>query len=244
MDMIEFTNRDGKFYLYPNDAISQHIMAGSVWEDHFNVIASALMPTTGVVLDCGANFGYNSVVMSKYSSTDVRLICFEPQRRILEQLDLNLKTNGIVNYELHCKCLGETSGISVQLNPVNYDAHWINIGDTSIGSGGEYSETLAIDDLSLEDVKFMKIDVQGYELFLLRGALDTIRRCKPHLFIELEAHQLIKFGVLKEDVISLLKELDYAIFNVNLASYKDDYLCVSDTNNLGDLINTLPLLKV
>lgn len=246
ISMIQFKNKDGDFYLYPNDAIAKHIMSGLLWEEHFSIIASKLLPKKGIVLDCGANFGYNSVVMGKLleNSTDAKLICFEPQRKICQQLQLNLDRNNIVNYQIYCNCLAEKSNNLVQLNPVNYDLSWVNIGDTSVGSGGEESATIAIDDLNLLDVSFMKIDVQGYELFVIRGALNTIKRCKPIIFIELESHQLIKFGLTKEHVISLLKEIGYHIYNIDLPSYKDDYLCVITSDIIKDLENAISLKEV
>jgi FkbM family methyltransferase len=244
--MIEFKNKDGNFYLYPNDAIAKHVMSGLLWEEHFTIIVSKLLPKSGVVLDCGANFGYNSVVMGNMlsNSNNAKLICFEPQRKICQQLRLNLDLNNIKNYEVYCNCLAEKSNNIVQLNPVNYDLSWVNIGDTSIGSGGEESTTIAIDDLNLSDVSFMKIDVQGYEPFVIRGASNTIKRCNPIIFIELESHQLIKFGFTKEHVISLLKEFGYLVYNIDLPTYKDDYLCVKTSDTIKTLENILLLKEV
>lgn len=242
--MIEYENIDGKFLLYQNDAISMHLMRGDLWEPHFKTIVSYIMPRNLNVLDCGANFGYNSVVMGKLLNSDSKLICFEPQRKIWEQLKLNLNKNEIRNYEAYCKCLSEKSNKVVHLNQVDYNQSWVNIGDTSIGSGGEETTTIAIDDLNLQNVGFIKIDVQGYELFVIRGAINTIKRCNPIIFVELESHQLVKFGCTKEDVVGLLKELGYLIFNIKTAYYNDDYLCVKDIDQIKNLNNKLFLTGV
>jgi hypothetical protein len=45
---------------------------------------------------------------------------------------------------------------------------------------------VTIDSLGLENVTFMKIDVEGHEIAALRGAADTIKRDRPRLFVEVE----------------------------------------------------------
>jgi len=239
MDLIRYENIDGVFYLRPNDAIAQHLLRGDRWEAHFSTIAKALIRKDSVCVDCGANFGYNSVVMGKLVD-DGNLVCFEPQRVVYEQLRKNLDANNIVDYKSYCMCVGETSE-SVELNVVNYEASWVNIGDTSIGSGGEKSETIRIDDLNLDQLDFIKIDVQGYEMSVLRGAEKTISRFHPSIFVELEAHHLVRFGVSVADVIDFLKRKSYAVFRISLPSYKDDYLCVADRQLVNHLINVLPM---
>lgn len=243
MDLQIFKTRVGEFYMYPNDAISQHIMSGRDWEKHFETIVTELMPKDSISIDCGANFGYNSVMMGKTLERG-KLICFEPQTKIVQQLAINLKLNGISNYEIYCNCVGESSHKKMFLNPVDYNASWVNIGDTSVGVGGEECESISIDDLSLDNVGFMKLDVQGYEMYVLRGALNTIAKCNPIIFVELEQHQLVKFGFTVADVVAFLKTLKYSVYRIHTATYSDDYICVVDDANISSLLKTLTLEKM
>jgi FkbM family methyltransferase len=244
MNLIKYENKDGIFYLFPNDAISQHMMRGDCWEEHFRVVVESLLNRNSISIDCGANFGYNSVVMGKLLDSDGKLICFEPQKLVYDQLVKNLNANGIMNCDTYCRCVGERSGDVVQLNQVDYNASWVNIGDTSVGFGGETTETISIDDLNLPSVGFIKIDVQGYELHVLRGARKTLEKNLPPIFIELEAHQLIKFGFTVNDVVSFLKTLGYFVFQIVLPSYKDDYICVRDPKSIEKLALSLVLKEV
>jgi hypothetical protein len=59
-----FENEDGKFIVFPNDAIAQHLKTGKLWESHYKKVVLHIIPTNAVVLDCGANFGYNAVVLA------------------------------------------------------------------------------------------------------------------------------------------------------------------------------------
>jgi hypothetical protein len=65
----------------------------------------------------------------------------------------------------------------------------------SFARSAEPAQTLrvpvrALDDFELQDVGFIKIDVEGYELATLRGADATIRRCRPNLLIEIDPQLL------------------------------------------------------
>ena len=67
-------------------------------------------------------------------------------------------------------------------------------------------ETRRFDDLISEDmtINFMKIDVEGAELLVMRGALQTIGRCKPHVVFEFGLGASDYYGVKPRDVFELL----------------------------------------
>jgi len=130
-----FENEDGKFLIFPNDAIAQHIKSGKLWEPHYKKVAAYLLPKNSIVLDCGANFGYNTVALVNEVNIS-QIYCFEPQRIIYQQLNGNLILNNIYNAQTINCALGNVDGI-LELNPVNYESEWVNIGDTSLGEGGE-----------------------------------------------------------------------------------------------------------
>jgi FkbM family methyltransferase len=76
--------------------------------------------------------------------------------------------------------------------------------------GGRISETIVpmrrLDDYGLEAVGFMKIDVEGHELSVLRGGIETIRRCSPMMLIEIEERH--KRNAIR-DIQEFLLEIDY-----------------------------------
>ena len=87
-----FENEDGKFLILPNDAIAGHLKSGRTWEPHFKEV-TRLINEGDYVLDCGANFGYNSVLMGNRISNTGVLYAFEPQRIIYQQINANLILN-------------------------------------------------------------------------------------------------------------------------------------------------------
>ncbi len=63
---------------------------------------------------------------------------------------------------------------------------------------------ITVDQLALDEVSFMKIDVEGHEIPVLRGAMETIKRCRPRLFIEVE-ERIQPVATLND----LLESIDY-----------------------------------
>jgi FkbM family methyltransferase len=67
-------------------------------------------------------------------------------------------------------------------------------------------------DRGISSVQFLKIDVEGAELLVLRGARALLERCRPILFMEVFAPWQAAFGYAPRDVVSLLPPLGYRIF--------------------------------
>jgi FkbM family methyltransferase len=239
-----FKNEDGTFIIFPNDAIAQHIKSGRLWEPHFKTVISNLIELGNTVVDCGANFGYNAVLMGKEIGSNGMLIAFEPQRIIYQQLNGNLILNNIFNAITFQAALGDGSISSTTMSSVNYELPWVNIGDTSVGNGGEEVAVYPLDSINMTSVDFIKIDVQGYELFTLQGAKDTLSKFQPDLFIEIEPHQLIKFGINADQLLDYIKSFGYKIFKID-NDYPCDHICtINNLDKIEKLKNLLPLLEV
>lgn len=66
-----------------------------------------------------------------------------------------------------------------------------------------------LDNLGLGHIDFFKLDVEGYELFALKGAEQTIRRCNPIILVEMNAGTLARNGVRYQDIFEFLANLGY-----------------------------------
>jgi hypothetical protein len=62
-------------------------------------------------------------------------------------------------------------------------ASW-NRGSTAISESGELVQSSILDDFGFDNISFMKIDVEGHELELIRGSINTIVNHRPHIWIE------------------------------------------------------------
>jgi FkbM family methyltransferase len=233
-----------KFIVFPNDAITNHIKSGRDWEPHFEILITNLIKKGDCVIDCGANFGYNSVLMGSIIGNSGKLISIEPQNLIYQQLNGNLILNNIFNSFTYKNIVGDVSDTILELNPVNLSSSWVNIGDTSVGVGGEKINTISIDDLNLDNLNFIKLDVQGFEYFVLNGASKTISKFFPDIFIEIENHLIEKFGVTSDMIYNKLKSFGYSVYKIQ-NDYPCDHICtIKNIQIIESLSSQLNLIKI
>jgi FkbM family methyltransferase len=80
------------------------------------------------------------------------------------------------------------------------------------------AQLCSIDQFAFDDVGFIKIDVEGHEESVIHGAIDTIRRCRPAILVEIEERH--NAGGLAR-VRSLLEEIGYAGYFFSQSKRKD-----------------------
>jgi hypothetical protein len=85
-------------------------------------------------------------------------------------------------------------------------------GDTRIGGAGDIP-LCTLDDtrLTANDVDFIKLDCEGYELFALRGGEQLIRRCMPVICVEQKPGRGQRFGLPERGAIEYLQGLGYKL---------------------------------
>lgn len=140
-------------------------------------------PDNVVCLDIGANIG---VISQALLCTGARVYAFEPQPQIFELLKENCGNTRNTNFILHNTAVGAVVGMA-NMPKVHYSSKG-NFGGLGIGTPSIYGNitvpVITIDSLTIPDIGFIKIDVEGYELEVLQGAEATIRECRPIMYIE------------------------------------------------------------
>jgi FkbM family methyltransferase len=158
------------------------------------------------VLDVGANIGVHTVELSRLAGPAGVVHAFEPQRHMFQLLCANVALNSCTNVFTHQAAAG--AGGDTMLVPSLDPGERHNYGGLSLlGSrSGESVPLVTIDSLILHDCQFIKLDVEGMETEALRGAVATIRRFRPMLYVEndRQAHS--------EELIALLQSYDYRLY--------------------------------
>jgi FkbM family methyltransferase len=137
-------------------------------------------------IDIGANMGLYSYRLSKLTA---RVEAFEPNINCAQPL----VSFGASNVRIHHVALADHDG-EVELNvPVSYGRKLDFLGTLRDVSGEHttlHVPMRCLDGYGFQNVGFMKIDVEGFELSVLRGAEKTILANQPNLLIEVEQRHL------------------------------------------------------
>lgn len=139
-----------------------------------------------VVVEAGANIGAQTVPIARACAPG-RLYAFEPQQPVFQAMCANLAANGITNVTARPEALGATEG-RARMPAIDYGRaqNFGSVGVLPEGSPmpGHDVRVSTIDGLELAACRLIKIDVEGFEIEVLQGAAETLRRCRPVLYVE------------------------------------------------------------
>jgi FkbM family methyltransferase len=165
-----------------------------------------------VVLDVGANIGWHTINWAR-ELPGGRVHAFEPTPKTLELLRRNIAQNGLRNVEVVPLAVSDKSG-SAKFYECEDDAYnslqdtklkkVIRSSDVTVTTLDEYAAESKLDSVAL-----IKIDVEGFDTAVIRGAMATIARFKPDLMVEITSR--IE-GVSPVDAIELLRPLGYRAY--------------------------------
>lgn len=177
--------KNSKFYLpkFGFDFISNVIVLESQYfEQDILEELDSVLPKNPIIIDAGCNIGNHTLYWANESYAK-RIYCFEPLKDTFENLKKNIEINNLSSVcVLHNVALGEDTS-KAKVNFLSNE----NIGGTDIlkdHNGNIHIISLDSLDIQEERIDFFKIDVEGFEVHLLKGAINTINKYKPLIFIE------------------------------------------------------------
>jgi FkbM family methyltransferase len=164
-------------------------------------LALTYCQSRSLVLDIGANVG---LFATRFSVHFEQVICFEPTTTVYDCIRLNCAS--LHNIRIHKVGLGQHSGtadISIPSTSKNCGAY--SMVDFAQHHADIVSETVPV--MKLDDFQLcpdlIKMDVQGFEPYVLQGALHTLARCAPVLMLEVEG------TAVRSQIHGILKPLGY-----------------------------------
>lgn len=184
------------------DLIKKALLHGE-WEGHLGALMLPYLRPGSLILDIGAHIGTYGINLAKYVENDGYVIAFEPNPKIYQELLHNIRLNNIQNILALPIAIGDKEEVGTM-----HTQQSNNEGNTLFCPSNQGTiRSIPLDILDLTNISLIKIDVEGYEKYVLLGAIDTILRERPVIFIEIwELH--------REDVLKLLSSLNYIVIYV------------------------------
>jgi FkbM family methyltransferase len=151
----------------------------------------ALAQNPGVVVEVGANMGIHTIPLARALRERRRqLVAFEPQPVLFQQLCANLALNGLMNVTAWPFACGEEQGVVTfprpdYLKTGNFGGVPMQNSAPTAGMACAQAPCVTLDYmLPSERVGLLKIDVEGFELRVLKGGRALIQRSRPLLYVE------------------------------------------------------------
>lgn len=164
------------------------------------------------VIDIGANIGELTLNFAKRVGANGKIFSFEPSPINFQKCERNISLNENLknNITLFNLALGEKEGTAYLQTR---DEH--NLGMNAIGEIGVEVQMKTLDTVVLENkiqkCGLIKMDVEGFELKVLKGAAKTISDFKPILFMEMNNELLLRQGDSVSDLLYWLKQHQYKV---------------------------------
>jgi FkbM family methyltransferase len=215
----------GLVILKVGDYLSDVVASEGEWDTHIvALIKEVAGRRQGIAIDVGAHIGLVSIVMARHFP---QVFSYEPNRFNYALLVANMALNGLThvrcfNHALYSRDADLSLGADAQQEiplPLDCAGGFNGIAATNLGaydftengSGVFATRAVTLDSLGIDNVVFIKIDVQGADGEVIRGAANTIRRCRPVIVFEWETLLARQFSVSLDDVRSIFLDIGYTI---------------------------------
>lgn len=214
---------DMKFICFPDSAHALSLFFNGTEYDNWDImkfIDKILMPSDRFI-DIGANVGIMTLLAASKVGVNGTIISIEPLSENVAKLKENITLNNIKNIDILQIGLSDVAG-EFYFTKEDVGSHMTDIED----SNTEVIKVLQLDTVlqnQTEAYNVTKIDVEGMELLVLKGAEESIRKnIMPLIIIEVNGlHE--RYGISRNDISDFLTERNYIFGNYN-HDYKTLYI--------------------
>jgi FkbM family methyltransferase len=209
---------------YKRDAVGRGLFRRKIHEPSLTQLLLARFANTAEknFIDVGANIGYFSCLMSKLAGPAGKVLAIEPEQQNLRLLENNIKLNNLTNVVVHPCALGSREGSAMLglYKPSNRGRHSLLEKDakSQIKVPVRTLDDIARDSgRTVRSWSLVKIDVEGYEGFVIEGAKETLPQIEM-LVMEFSPSLLKKDGADPAAILSTLATRFSRIHRIEPAS--------------------------
>ena len=198
-------------------AVAPGLRSGS-YEPHLTAVFERYCRPGMTVVDVGANLGYFTVLASRLVGPEGRVIAVEPNSDNCRLLLSSLRDQGITNVDLLPVACDTATGWAYYSSHVGSNGGLVE-GHDLLARPGVVVPTFRLDDLVTGPVGLLKLDVEGAEGRVVRGAAALIERDRPIVTTELKREMLERVSEMSlRDYLGLFEHLGYRATMLNARS--------------------------
>ena len=179
--------RDATYIVNQNDTyVGQALLRyGEYGQQEFGLL-SAITSAGSVIAEVGANMGAHTVRLAKHVGMQGRVVAYEPQPVMFQALCGTIALNSLMNVDCYPYALSSETG-HLKIPSLDYRQQ-NNFGGISLENPVEQGLQVPLNRFDevfvLPRLDLMKIDVEGMELSVLKGAEATINKFRPVIYME------------------------------------------------------------
>lgn len=222
----------GNYYLptsTPLDCVVRNIRMNRIWEPEVVEVARQYIRRDSVVLDVGSNLGQMAILFSKMVGDNGQVLAFEADDYVFAILQKNIDANHCYNVRAFSRAVYDESNKMMFFPEQDFKRFkaYGSYGLDPNAKSGRNVKTIAIDDLNIQTpISFMKVDVQGSDLFAMRGAVQAIRQHRMPILFEFEEQFQEEFHTSFQDYLNFIDSIGYKIekkiLNINYLIIPDE----------------------
>jgi FkbM family methyltransferase len=236
-------NYDLFFQVEIHDVMGRKIFKrGSLHPEHTKLLSALPFEDGDVILDIGANIGWYSLVLKKSIPKDVTIYAFEPEPLNYQLLKKNIEVNQVGGIKSVNKAVAEANGTSTLFLYYSKNSGRHSLLDVNPQTNRSIGvETINIEsflqskNVQFKSVRLIKIDIEGYELFAFKGAMQLLN-VVPYIFLEYSPALMRKGGEDPAKLIHWLSNFEFNFYKVDgnnvLRSTAHQLMLINQTQDL------------
>jgi len=239
--MVELDN-GLRFWLLSGDQYVSPAMATGNYEEIETAFVRRHVTPGMAVLDVGANLGWFTAHLALLVGPGGRVDAFEPRSDLLDLLTRTIAENRLTNVTTHNFALGSQNS----RGQVIWSLHDVNPGGTHLVSPDVVMRDVVaqpvlvktLDACISHRVDFMKLDVEGSELSVFRGADRILTKDRPLILVEINPSNLMRTsGVSAPEFGRFVEELDYCLYQIAADGRCGRQIPASELTAIQTLVN-------
>jgi len=185
---------------------------------HEPLVTKMLIDTlnkTDIFVDVGTHLGYFTCIAGKIC-TKGKVYGFELDKNVLPLLTKNIRLNNLTNVEVYNYGVSEKSGY-VKIRKIISPSPVLSISKDCEDNDYQLVKSISLDDFFCNKEhkpNVIKIDVEGSELFVLKGMKNLLKNENLTIFLEIHGCLLHKFDTDSKEIISFFKKREYLVYEI------------------------------